>query len=419
MKFIIATLAATASALPWEKEVACGFDAACGFDVVIDEATGCGFDVSGWNKVSNYDPDDGAGDRGGNSGCTGCAACKAAGGQCEGCSGGCPNGGCDSGSGCRNGSCGNAGNGGNDWCIGGTDCETSPDMVCNGSACDDWCPNASVECILNALPPDFSPCCAAEQLAGGFSQAADMAWAAIHECNETGPDGDLIGYMQKRGISQDDCCGCYCNFGCSCDCSGSCGPCGCASCSGNCNVDGSTGGASPILTEESGNAASVGAAEREEDEVSSAIGGHYISKARHYREKRRRDYGNAADLVIMYGSSRSDALRHSYKYDYMSPGMPGGGSAWGSYASTSFDVQCGFDAKTQEWVDIKCGFDNNCGFDFECGFDAECGFDVVKNSKCGFDLVREQAGCGFDAKSNSFVNVQCGFDNNCGFDIKA
>lgn len=44
MKFVFATLAATASALPWEKEVACGFDSACGFDVVVDEATGCGFD---------------------------------------------------------------------------------------------------------------------------------------------------------------------------------------------------------------------------------------------------------------------------------------------------------------------------------------------------------------------------------------
>merc|ERR1712093_738988 len=100
-------------------------------------------------------------------------------------------------------------------------------------------------------------------------------------------------------------------------------------------------------------------------------------------------------------------------------GISGPASHFDYMLSVRGDTQCGFDQKSQQWVDVKCGFDNNCGFDFECGFDAECGFDVVKNTKCGFDLAREAAGCGFDAKSNTWVNVQCGFDNNCGFDIKA
>merc|ERR1712159_174305 len=208
--------------------------------------------------------------------------------------------------------------------------------------------------------------------------------------------------------------GCYCNFGCNCDCSGDCGPCGCSSCTGNCNVDGSEGGASPILADIDNNSDVVANEEKEQVYLNPRIGGHYVNYAPHYRKEMRSKFSNLATLNHMYGSHQAEVMKGSYEFTYDPYAKMGFGS--GGWAR---DTQCGFDQKSQQWVDVKCGFDNNCGFDFECGFDAECGFDVVKNTKCGFDLAREAAGCGFDAKSNTWVNVQCGFDNNCGFDIKA
>lgn len=301
-------------------------------------------------------------------------------------------------------------------------------MVCNGMACDQWCPNKAVQCILDCLP-DFSACAIKDQ-PGGFgpgSKARNMVLSCINnDCRGTGNGRSTLAQTIAAKLGkgwENGCCGCFCSFGCNNECAGNSSPCGCSSCTGSCSINGAT---SVVIPPSNTAAAGDTSIDYDGDRPEYTQPDGWIVHEKEIPEAWHDLYNPMGPVVTsdsmktQLGLSKEAAFGREPVFLHR-PVEMAGGRGKGSFGrpGPAWDVQCGFDQKTQQWVDVKCGFDNNCGFDFECGFDAECGFDVVKNTKCGFDIAREAAGCGFDAKSNTWVNTQCGFDNNCGFDIKA
>merc|ERR1711939_601591 len=109
---------------------------------------------------------------------------------------------------------------------------------------------------------------------------------------------------------------------------------------GNCNVDGSEGGASPILADIDNNSDVVPAAEQEERYLDPHLAGHYINYASHYRREKRIAHSPKSVLQHMYGSHEADVMKGSYEFTYNPYKLSGGGSG---YDFPIWDVQCGFD----------------------------------------------------------------------------